>query len=202
MEPGKWALEEALAAIESETRHLVHAEARSTPTAETDVDIAPLVHKVGATSIAEIEKLIGELQEARDFLQSEGERVRRETERYTNLTQTASASVKIISDTVAGWRGAPVTWRIPQPGRCRSIRSGRTRTGICARWNTNIMYQWIKKVPIATMPSELRAKSVRWKNRAASLVTFPTSGFAAPMQAHACSLAAISWERSRGPARC
>jgi hypothetical protein len=97
------------------------------PTAETDMDIAPLVHKVGATSIAEIEKLIGELQEARDFLQSEGERVRRETERYTNLTQTASASVKIISDTVAGWRGAPVTWRIPQPGRCRSIRSGRTR---------------------------------------------------------------------------
>jgi hypothetical protein len=70
------------------------------------VDIAPLVHKVGATSIAEIEKLIGELQEARDFLQSEGERVRRETERYTNLTQTASASVKIISDTVAGWREA------------------------------------------------------------------------------------------------
>jgi prophage DNA circulation protein len=57
-------------------------------------------------SIAEIEKLIGELQEARDFLQSEGERVRRETERYTNLTQTASASVKIISDTVAGWREA------------------------------------------------------------------------------------------------
>jgi prophage DNA circulation protein len=106
MEPGKWALEEALAAIESETRHLVHAEARPTPTAETDMDIAPLVHKVGATSIAEIEKLIGELQEARDFLQSEGERVRRETERYTNLTQTASASVKIISDTVAGWREA------------------------------------------------------------------------------------------------
>jgi hypothetical protein len=133
MEPGKWALEEALAAIESETRHLVHAEARPTPTAETDMDIAPLVHEVGATSIVEIEKLIGELQEARDFLQSEGERVRRETERYTNLTQTASASVKIISDTVAGWRGAPVTWRIPQPGRCRSIRSDRTRTGICGR---------------------------------------------------------------------
>jgi hypothetical protein len=56
MEPGKWALEEALAAIESETRHLVHAEARPTPTAETDMDIAPLVHEVGATSIVEIEK--------------------------------------------------------------------------------------------------------------------------------------------------
>jgi hypothetical protein len=105
MEPGKWALE-AVAAIESETRHLVHAEASSTLTSETDVEIAPLVQKVGATSLAEIEKLIGELLEAKDFLQSEGERVQRETERYTNLTQMASASVKIISDTVAGWREA------------------------------------------------------------------------------------------------
>jgi hypothetical protein len=105
MEPGKWALE-ALAAIESETRDLVHEEAPSTPTAETDVEIARLVQKVGATSIAEIEKLIGELQEAKDFLQSEGERVRREAANYTNLTQMALASVKIISDTVARWREA------------------------------------------------------------------------------------------------
>jgi len=105
MEPGKWALE-ALAAIESETRDLVHAEAPSTPTAETDVEIARLVQKVGATSIAEIEKLIGELQEAKDFLQSEGERIERETARYTNLAQTASASVKIIFDTVQEWRKA------------------------------------------------------------------------------------------------
>jgi len=105
MEPGKWALD-ALASIESETRHLGHAEAPSTPTAETDVEIAPLVQKVGATSIAEIEKLIGELQEAKDFLQFEGDRVQREAERYTNLAQMASASVKIISDTVAGWHEA------------------------------------------------------------------------------------------------
>jgi hypothetical protein len=59
--------------------------------------IAPLIQKVGASSIAEIEKLIEELQEARDFLQSEGERIQRETAHYTNLTQMASASVKIIS---------------------------------------------------------------------------------------------------------
>jgi hypothetical protein len=106
MEPGKWALEEALAAIESETRHLVHPEAPPAPTAETDVEIALLVQKVGATSIAEIEKLIGKLQEAKDFLQSEGERVQCEVANYTNLTRMASASVKIIFDTVAGWREA------------------------------------------------------------------------------------------------
>ena len=103
MEPMKWALQ-ALDIIESETRDLVPAGAPSTPKSETDVEIALLVQQVGTTSIAEIEKMIGELQEAKDFLQSEGERVQRETEHYTTLTQMASASVKIISDTVAKWR--------------------------------------------------------------------------------------------------
>jgi len=101
----KWALQ-ALDIIESETRDPVPAGAPSTPKSETDVEIAPLVQQVGATSIAEIEKMIGELQEAKDFLQSEGERVQRETEHYTTLTEMASASLKIISDTVAKWREA------------------------------------------------------------------------------------------------
>jgi hypothetical protein len=104
MEPGEWA-RKALDLIESETRDLVHSGA-PTPTSETEVEIAPLVQKVGAISIAEIEKMIGDLQAAKDFLESEGERVQREAEHYTALTQMASASVKIISDTVAGWRQA------------------------------------------------------------------------------------------------
>jgi hypothetical protein len=73
---------------------------------ETDTEIAPLIEKVGATSIAEIAKLMGELQAVKDFLQSEGERIQRETARYMNLTKMASASVKIIFDTVSGWREA------------------------------------------------------------------------------------------------
>jgi hypothetical protein len=112
MEPGEWA-RKALDIIESETRDLVHSGAPLTPNSETDVEIAPLVQKAGATSIAEIERTIGQLQEARDFLQSEGERVQRETEHYTTLTQMTSASVKIISDTVARWRevGHPLRGR-------------------------------------------------------------------------------------------
>jgi hypothetical protein len=74
--------------------------------AETDVEIAKLVPEVGACSIAEFEKLLGELQEAKSYLQSEGERIQRETAHYANLAQTASASVKIISDTVREWREA------------------------------------------------------------------------------------------------
>jgi len=90
---------------ESKNRDLVHVEASWTPKTETDVDIAPLIQKVGATSIAEIEKLIGELQQAKHFLQTEGERIQRETVRYIKFAQLASASVKIIFDT--GLRLAP-----------------------------------------------------------------------------------------------
>jgi hypothetical protein len=73
---------------------------------QTDTEIAPLIEKVGATSIAEIAKLMGELQAVKNFLQSEGERIQRETARYMDLTEMASTSVKIISDTVSGWREA------------------------------------------------------------------------------------------------
>ena len=58
----------------------------------------------GATSIADIEKLMEELQIARDYLEAEGERVRRLTTRYAHLTQTASASVKIIAESLGKWR--------------------------------------------------------------------------------------------------
>jgi hypothetical protein len=88
----------------SERRDLIHPEASSTP--KTDADVAPLIQKVGAPSIAHIEKLIGELHEARNLLESEGERVQREAARYIKFTQMASASVKIISDTLSGWRQA------------------------------------------------------------------------------------------------
>lgn len=97
---------QALEPVEGEIRDLVHADAPSTREIETDAEIVPLVQKVGATSIAEIDKLTAELRAARDFLQSEGERIERETARYTSLAETASASVKIILETVSEWRKA------------------------------------------------------------------------------------------------
>jgi hypothetical protein len=53
-----------------------------------------------------IERPIGELQEARAYLQSEGERIQRETDHYLQLSKTASDSVKVISGAVAEWRKA------------------------------------------------------------------------------------------------
>jgi hypothetical protein len=73
---------------------------------ETDTEIAPIIQKLGATSIADIDNLVSELQEAQDYLQSEGERIRAEIVRYTALTGAASASVKIIFDALRAWRTA------------------------------------------------------------------------------------------------
>ena len=97
---------QTLAAIESESRELILAEAPSTGSTEIDAEIVPLVQKIEAGSIAEIEKMIGEMQEAKNFLQTEWERIQRETARYMKLAQTASASVEIIFETVRGWREA------------------------------------------------------------------------------------------------
>jgi hypothetical protein len=73
---------------------------------ETDTEIAPLIQKVGAASIAEIDRLIAELQEAKSYLLSEGERIEKEMVRYANLTQMALASAKIIFDAVSQWHPA------------------------------------------------------------------------------------------------
>jgi hypothetical protein len=58
----------------------------------------------GNTSIEEIEKLMEELRVARDYLRTEGERVRSINARYAHLTKTASASVKIIAESMGKWR--------------------------------------------------------------------------------------------------
>ena len=71
-----------------------------------DAEMAPLLQKLGATSTAEIERLIAELQGAKEHLQSERERIEREALRYTSLTQMASTTAKIISDAVSRWHPA------------------------------------------------------------------------------------------------
>jgi len=88
----------------SEDRDLDHLDPSSMPKTEAEAYTAPLIEKIRAPSIAQIEKLIGELQEAKNLLESEGERIQREMVRYVKFVQLASASVKIIFETVSEWR--------------------------------------------------------------------------------------------------
>jgi hypothetical protein len=94
-------------AIDEAVLDLGGAEQLSEPMIETsDQNLASLIRSVGLTSITDIERLVSELQEARNYLQSEGDRIRAETARYIALTGAASASVKIIFDTLRAWRTA------------------------------------------------------------------------------------------------
>jgi hypothetical protein len=135
MDPRSSALQ-TLVAIESESRDLIAAmesESRDqapSPMAETDMDIAGVIQKLGATSIAEIEKLVDEMQEAKTFLQSEEERIQQEAARYMNQTQAVSESAKIIFRMVSAWRKAGY------PARNLSRSSGFEMTPSPAEDNT------------------------------------------------------------------
>jgi hypothetical protein len=71
-----------------------------------DNDVAPQIQKLVATPIAEIEQLIAELQQAKAYLQSECERLEQETARYVSLTQLASETTTVISDSISQWHPA------------------------------------------------------------------------------------------------
>ena len=72
---------QATADVEGEIRDLVRAEelSQSKPPSEIGAEprdkIVPLIQKIVAPSIAEFERLIAELQEARTYLRSESERI-------------------------------------------------------------------------------------------------------------------------------
>jgi len=87
--------------VEGEVCNVNHA--KVSIQTEINAEIVSLIHQVAATSIAEIDRLVTELQEVKSQLQSKGQRVQRELVRYTQLTQTASFTAKIIFDTISQW---------------------------------------------------------------------------------------------------
>jgi hypothetical protein len=69
-------------------------------------NIRSLVQRVAGTSLQEIDNLIGELQNLRDYIANEGERVQREITGYAQLNHAALTSTRIISDSMAKWKDA------------------------------------------------------------------------------------------------
>jgi len=63
-----------------------------------------LIQRVAGTSLAEIEKLISELEGLRDLLHAEGQRVQREISGYAQLSQAAMKSTRMIADNVSQWK--------------------------------------------------------------------------------------------------
>jgi hypothetical protein len=67
-------------------------------------NINSLLDRVSGSSVSEIDRLIADLRNVRDFLHSEGERVQREIASYAQLSQVAMTSVKIIAESMSQWK--------------------------------------------------------------------------------------------------
>ncbi len=72
--------------------------------AEVVTNINSLVQRVAGTSLREMQNVIWELENLRDFLKSEGERVQREIANYAQLAQAAMSSTRAIADNMVHWK--------------------------------------------------------------------------------------------------
>jgi hypothetical protein len=97
--------------VEGEIREFVRRDGQALRRApETDSElvahnISTLLQRVAGTSVQEIDRLIGELQQLRELLQQEGARVQREITEYAHLSQSAMQSTKIIAESLQHWKG-------------------------------------------------------------------------------------------------
>jgi hypothetical protein len=95
----------SISSVVGDIRALVRSnKSRSVAKPSDDIVASNDAIAVGEASIADIEGLMAELQAARDYLQAEGERVRRVNANYAHLAQTASASARIIAESIGKWR--------------------------------------------------------------------------------------------------
>jgi hypothetical protein len=70
----------------------------------TASNVNSLIQRVAGTSLSEIENVIAELEDLRELLNAEGQRVQREISGYAQLSQTAIKSTRVIADNVAQWK--------------------------------------------------------------------------------------------------
>jgi len=75
--------------------------------AETPTEnVSSLVQRVAGASLGEIDRVIEELRNMREFLRAEGDRVQREIAGYATVSHAAAASMKVISESMEQWRNS------------------------------------------------------------------------------------------------
>jgi hypothetical protein len=104
-------VDQATTNIESAIRDVLRRDTRFPRRQRAEVngieDQDALILRVANASTEEIDRLIFELQSVRDMLRREGERVNRDLASYTNLNQHLMTGMKIISENLRQWKGAP-----------------------------------------------------------------------------------------------
>ena len=108
-------IEEALReSIRQDAAHIRH-EPENTSQVVTEVN--SLVQRVAGVSLDQLDDVIVDLRQLRDFLHSEGERIQREISGYLQLNHIAIGSTKSIVDNIVQWKkAAHSTARAPERG--------------------------------------------------------------------------------------
>jgi len=106
--------QDAGTAFEGEIREFVRRDLapwrRPRPDAIGEVPVESvnsLINRVAGQTVSEIDRVIGDLQNVRDLLRNEGDRVQREIVGYANLSQAVMASMKIIGESMVQWKTGP-----------------------------------------------------------------------------------------------
>lgn len=103
-------------AVEGEIREFVRRDVAFLRRQRNDAEPAPepaadnlnaLIRRVSGASMEEIDRVILELQDVRDMLRNEGERVSREIAGYASLSHAAMTAMKVIGDSLTHWKAAP-----------------------------------------------------------------------------------------------
>ena len=102
---------EAASEFEGEIRELIRSRdvtfLRTPAKGVGDVsNLNSLIQRVSGNSTVEIENLIDQLQDMREYLQTEGVRVSQEISSYAQASQSARSQVESISDQLAQWRAS------------------------------------------------------------------------------------------------
>jgi hypothetical protein len=64
-----------------------------------------LLRHLAGDTIEEIDRVIRDLENVRDVLRNEGERVEREIAGFASLNHTAAVAIEVISDSLKKWKG-------------------------------------------------------------------------------------------------
>ena len=83
-----------------EAENAAPANLRPESAAQVVADVNSLVQQVAGVSLDQLDDVIVDLRNLRDFLHSEGERVQREISGFLQLNQVAMGSTKLITDNI------------------------------------------------------------------------------------------------------
>jgi hypothetical protein len=90
--------------LRREAENVTRGNLRPEGATEVVANVNSLVQQVAGVSLDQLDDVIVDLRNLRDYLHSEGERVQREISGFLRLNQATMGSTKLITDNIMQWK--------------------------------------------------------------------------------------------------